>query len=299
VPEEVAAMTTVATRSRSRVEQATGGAPLPLSFSLVLGGIVAAAGLFGLLVGGAYRISPGVRPDLAETLRGQDIVNLLTVPVLIWCAVKARAGSFRAHVLWLAVCLYLAYTYLMYVVAPFNDIFLLYVAGIGLAGFGLLNGLVRIRAGAVAGAFEAVPRRPIAWFLIVAGSLFALVWLAQVVAAIPGGVPEGLFTYDIPNMVHVLDLSLALPLVIGSGVLLLRRHPMAPVLAALMLCKIVTLGLALISMNAYVLFAGGSASLGETVVWAVMALVAAGALALGARRTGPVAGDWLRPTFWA
>jgi hypothetical protein len=292
-------MTAVTTRSRTRVEQRTEGGPLPLWFSLALGAIAVAAALFGLLVDGAYRVSPGVRETLPETLRGQDIVNLVAAVVLVWAGVRARGGSFKAHVLWLAVCLYLAYTYLMYVVAPFNDVFLLYVAGIGLAGFGLLNGLVRIRAAAVADAFEEAPRRPIAWFLIVAGSLFALVWLSQVLAAIPGGVPEGLFTYDIPSMVHVLDLSLALPLVIGSGVLLLRRHPMGPVLAALMLCKIVTLGLALISMNAYVFVTGGSANLGETVVWAVMALVAGGALALGARRTGPVAGDWLRPTFWA
>jgi hypothetical protein len=298
VLEEVAAMTAVTTRSRTRVER-TSGEPLPLWFSLVLGAVAVAAAAFGLLVDGAYRVSPGVRETLPATLRGQDIVNLIAAVALVWTAVKARGGSFKAHVLWLAVCLYLAYTYLMYVVAPFNDVFLLYVAGIGLAGFGLLNGLVRIRAGAVADAFEEVPRRPIAWFLIVAGSLFALVWLSQVVAAIPGGVPEGLFAYDIPSMVHVLDLSLALPLVIGGGVLLLRRHPMGPVLAALMLCKIVTLGLALISMNAYVFFTGGSANLGETLVWAVMALVAGGALALGARRTGPVAGDWLRPTFWA
>jgi hypothetical protein len=290
---------TAVTRSRPTAEQTAGGSPLPLWFTLALGGIAVAAALFGLLVDGAYRVSPGVRETLPATLRGQDIVNLIAAVVLVWAAVRARGGSFKAHVLWLAVCLYLAYTYLMYVVAPFNDVFLLYVAGIGLAGFGLLNGLARIRVGAVAGAFEAVPRRLIAWFLIVAGSLFALVWLSQVLAAIPGGVPEGLFAYDIPSMVHVLDLALALPLVVGSGVLLLRRHPMGPVLAALMLCKIVTLGLALISMNAYVFFAGGSASLGETLVWAAMALVAAGALALGARRTGPVAGDWLRPTFWA
>jgi hypothetical protein len=41
-----------------------------------------------------------------------------------------------------------------------------------------------------------------------------------------------LFVYDIPNTVHVLDLAIVLPLMIATGALLLRGHPVAPVLAA-------------------------------------------------------------------
>jgi hypothetical protein len=43
----------------------------------------------------------------------------------------------------------------MYVVAPYNDVLLLYIAAIGLATYGLINGLVRLEPSAVAAAFDA------------------------------------------------------------------------------------------------------------------------------------------------
>jgi hypothetical protein len=132
-----------------------GGRPLPLWYSLVLGGVLVAATLYGLLVEGAYPTPDGVRPTLPETLRGQDVVTLLAALTLVWGAFRARAGSLAGHIVWLAVMLYVAYSYLMYVVAPYNDVLLLYIAAIGLATYGLINGLVRLEPSAVAAAFDA------------------------------------------------------------------------------------------------------------------------------------------------
>ncbi len=179
-----------------------------------------------------------------------------------------------------------------------NDMFLVYVAVIGLSGFGLLNGLVRIDARALAGAFDRSPRRAVAWFLIVVGTLFVALWLMQIVPALPGGVPDGLFVYDIPSTVHVLDLGFILPLVIATGILLLRAHPIAPVLAALVLVKMLTLGLALVSMNLFIAFSGAGLNWEETVLWAAIALVSLAWLVAGARRMRPVKSGWLRPTVW-
>jgi len=274
------------------------GRTLPLWFTFLLGGVLVGATVYGLLVPDAYRVSDGVRETLPETLRGQDIVTLLAALALVWGGLRARAGSFIGHVVWLAVCLYSIYTYLMYVAMPFNDAFLLYVAAIGLSGFGLFNGLVRIRVEAVGGAFDAAPRRALAGFFLVVGGLFVVLWLAQIVPAIPGGVPEGLFVYDIPSAVHVLDLAFILPLVIGTGILLLRSHPMVPVLAALVLVKMLTLGLALVSMNAFVAASGGGLNAGETGIWGVIVLASLFWLIIGVRRMRPVRGDWLRSTVW-
>jgi len=272
---------------------------LPLWFTFLLGGVLVGATLYGLLVPDAYRVSEGVRETLPETLRGQDIVTLLAAVALVFSGLRARAGSFLGHVIWLAICLYSVYTYLMYVSMPFNDAFLLYVAAIGLSGFGLFNGLTRIRADAVADAFGGAPRRALAVFFLAVGGLFVALWLAQIVPAIPGGVPAGLFVYDIPSAVHVLDLAFILPLVIGTGVLLLRAHPMAPVLAALALVKMLTLGLALVSMNAFVAASGGGMNPGETGIWGGIVLAAAFWLIVGVRRMRPVDGEWLRPAVWS
>lgn len=289
------AATTAAARERSRVHAGA----LPIGHTVGLAAVLVVATLYGLLDPEAYRVSAGVRDTLPETLRGQDLLTLLTVPVLVWAAIRGRAGSLRGHLVWTALCLYVAYSYLMYVVVPFNDAFLLYVAAIGLASVGLLHGLLRIDADAVAGAFGPTPRRgPLAWFLLVVGAGFGALWLAQILAAFPGDVPDGLFVYDIPSTVHVLDLAFVLPLVITTGVLLLRRHPIAPALTALVLVKMVTLGLALLFMNGFVFAAHGQLNVGEVGMWATVTAVASGWLVAGARSVRPVTTPWLRPTLW-
>jgi hypothetical protein len=260
--------------------------------------VLFAATTFGLFVDGAYPAPDGVRPTLPATLRGQDLVTLLAALALLWGGVRARRGSLAGHLVWLAVCLYVPYTYLMYVVAPYNDALLVYIAAIGLGLVLLLDGLFRLNAAALAPAFIDAPRRGVAWFLLATAALFATLWLTDILRVWPGGVPDSLFTYDIPSIVHVLDLGIVLPLLALTGVMLLRGHPMGPVLAAMLLVKTVTLGLALLSMNAFVAASGGSIDPAEPVIWVAVVVVAGAWLVVGARRLRPVDPPWLRPTLW-
>ena len=293
-----ASMTPGVVDTGHRTEVEPTGRPLPLWYSLLLAGVLVAATAYGLLVEGAYRAPAGVRPSLPATLRGQDVVTLLAAAALVWGAVRARAGSLAGHIVWLAVCLYAAYTYLMYVVTPYNDALLLYIAVIGLATYGLLNGLFRLRADAVATAFADVPRRGVAWFLLVIASLFTALWLVDILAVWPGGIPDSLFIDDIPSIVHVLDLGIALPLVALTGVLLLRGHPVAPVLAALVLVKTLTLGLALLSMNAFIAASGGAIDPTEPFLWVAIVVLTLTWLVRGARRMQPAPRPWLRKSVW-
>ena len=297
-PMRPAARPGVGPASRATPAAERQGRPLPLWYSLLLAGVLVIATGYGLLVEGAYRAPEGVRPTLPETLRGQDAVTLLAAAALVWGAVRARAGSLAGHIVWLAICLYVPYTYLMYVVAPYNDALLLYIAAIGLGTYGLINGLVRLDAGAVAEAFADAPRRGAAWFLIVVAVLFASLWLVDILSVWPGGTPEHLFAYDLPSIVHVLDLGLVLPLVLLTGVLLLRGHPVAPVLAALVLVKTLTLGLALLSMNAFIAASGAAVDPGEPVLWSAVVAVTLAFLVVGARRMRPASAGWLRPGVW-
>ena len=293
-----ASLTPGAVRAGHHVDVEPAGRPLPLWYSLLLAGVLVAATLYGSLVEGAYRAPAGVRPSLPATLRGQDAVTMLAAVALVWGAVRARAGSLAGHIVWLAVCLYASYTYLMYVVTPYNDALLLYITAIGLATYGLINGLFRLRADAVAVAFADVPRRGVAWFLLVVAGLFTTRWLVDILAVWPGGIPDGLFTYDIPSIVHVLDLGVVLPLLMLTGVLLLRGHPVAPVLAALVLVKTLTLGLALLSMNAFIAASGGAIDPAEPFLWTAIVVVTLVWLVRGARRMHAVPHPWLRPSIW-
>ena len=274
------------------------GRPTPLVYTLALAGVMVAAALYGLFVDGAYAAPEGVRPTLPETLRGQDVVNLLAAVALVWGGVRARAGRLLGHIVWLAVCLYISYTYLMYVVAPYNDALLLYIAGIGLGAYGLVHGLVRLEARAVADAFQDLPRRGLAGFFLVLAGLFSTMWLVDILSVWPGGIPDSLFTYDIPSIVHVLDLAIVLPLLAITGVMLLRDHPVAPVLAAILLVKTLTLGLALLSMNAFIAASAGLSDPSEPVIWTAVVAVSVAWLALVVGRMHEPNGAWLRPSIW-
>jgi len=114
----------------------------------------------------------------------------------------------------------------------------------------------------------------------------------------PGGIPDSLFIDDIPSIVHVLDLGIALPLVALTGVLLLRGHPVAPVLAALVLVKTLTLGLALLSMNAFIAASGGAIDPTEPFLWVAIVVLTLTWLVRGARRMQPAPRPWLRKSVW-
>ena len=271
------------------------GRPLPVAFSGVLAAAVVVATMYGLVADQAYPVSSGILETWPEVARGQDLLTLLTVPVLIWAAGTARAGSLHAHLLWLGLVLYYAYTYVMYAFAPYNDAFLSYVAIMGLASYGLLDGLLRLRVRIVADVFAAAPRRAAAWYLIVVAALFVGLWLAMIMPAIPGDQPpEGLF-YDLPSAVHILDLAYVLPLLLATGVLLLRGHAAGVALAGTLLSMKAVLSLALLSMSFAFL---DSPDLAEVGLWTVIGTVSIAWLVVGSRRSSRPHRPWLRGSLW-
>jgi hypothetical protein len=272
------------------------GRPLPLWYSLALATALTAATLYGLIADHAYR-TPA---DIAAQGRGQDLLTLLTVPVLLWAASRARAGSLRTHLLWVGLMLYYFYSYLMYALAtPYNDAFLAYLAALALSGFGLLDGLIRVDVHGARQAFGWLPRRGLGWYLLAVGAGFAVLELVPILAALPGEVPAGGFAPGMPNPVYALDLTLFLPLCIATAVLLWRGHPASPVLAAMVLTKKATLGLAILFMIVFQRAAGESVSPVMPTIFAAITLVDLALLAIGAARMQPVSAGWLRQGWWS
>jgi hypothetical protein len=128
--------------------------------------------------------------------------------------------------------------------------------------------------------------------------MFAGLWLIENLSALSNAAPTRPFVYDLPSMVHVLDLAFVLPLVIGSGLLLLRAHPAGAPLAAVMLVKMVTLGLALLFMNGGTAVAGSTFDPAETAMWATIVVIGAALLALLLRSMGAPPNRWLKPSIW-
>jgi hypothetical protein len=193
-----------------------------LSWILVV--LLVAAALVSLTVHGLFAEESAWG---REAFRGGDLVTLIVaVPLLIGALVAMRGGSVRAGAVWVGVLFYSLYMYAYAVFgATFNDIFLLHIGVFSLSLFALACALPALDYGALGMTFG--PNR---WpkvagiFLVVVGVLQGALWLFVVGRnAINGEV-----LHDIPvggqHIVFALDLSLLVPMLILSGVLLARRR---------------------------------------------------------------------------
>lgn len=194
---------------------------------------------------------------------GQDIVTLLVaVPLLLTATVLAARGSTRGVVVRAGALWYFTYTYLLMAFGgAYNPLFLVYVALYSASLFAFILSLLAIdpaRLHAQLGAHFA--RRAIGWLVIVIGSMLTLLWLGRIVPAlINGTVPAGLESYS-TLFVQAGDLGLVIPLATLTGALLLKRRPLGDLLAAVVLVKSATLGLALIAMTVMMAAAGVAVS---------------------------------------
>ena len=105
-----------------------------LALSLAIVPVAGLASGLGLLVPGLYRDPSWLVPQA----RGQDLVTLLASASMLWALHAARRGSTRAHLVWLGILGYVAYTYVGAAFAyAYNELFLLYIALFGLSVFAL------------------------------------------------------------------------------------------------------------------------------------------------------------------
>ena len=94
----------------SAVEASSTNATGPLRTRWTIGvtwlltAVLAAATLYGLFSDRAYRLDRTVHLESMT----QDVLTLAIVPVLVWAGRRSRAGSLRAHLLWLGLLGYLA-----------------------------------------------------------------------------------------------------------------------------------------------------------------------------------------------
>ncbi len=211
-------------RSDGRSAPLVGRAELAywLSGVLVLITCVAAGLTFfwdGLLTGPAV---------MNGSARGTALTLLvLTVPVIAVAMALAARGSAGGLIVWLGALGVVLYNAQMFLYAtPFNQLFLIYVAMLGLSLWSigaLLVGGTADRLAEHAG--DRMPLRVLAGYVWVVAALNALMWLRTIVPAVvsdrPASVLDG--TGIATNPVFVQDLAIWLPLAATAGVWLLRR----------------------------------------------------------------------------
>ncbi|MGV8966486.1 MAG: hypothetical protein ACOH2F_09415 [Cellulomonas sp.] len=230
------------------------GAPRSLRYLLLVSALVLVAASFGLVSEDAYR---SVSALTRSTWRAQDVVTLLSVPLLLWTSAHARSGSFTAHVASVGVLTWLTYCYAHQAIGvPFTAMFLVYVAILGLAGFAMIDGLLRVDVVAAAPAFVQAPYRAGFWFLTVASVGITGLWLSDILPALPGGLPANLHLAELPNPTWVLDLAWIIPAAVAGAWMLRRRHPAGPLVAGVMLVMLLILSVAMLTVTPVALVDG-------------------------------------------
>lgn len=192
-----------------------------LIWSGLICALVTVASLVGLLDSGPYEQET---KNWATQAKGQDVGNLLAVGALAISGYYYSKGSFRASLVWVGTLLYFLYAYIVYSLAVhFNDLFLVYVAALGLTSYALVFSIDRLRS--YDAAFPGSPVRKLAGYTLTAiGALFALLWLSEVVpAAIDREVPQSVLDAGLwVNPIHVIDLAVVLPAFVTTGYMTVR-----------------------------------------------------------------------------
>ncbi len=215
-------------------------------------------------------LSPAFLPQALA----QDIANVSIIsPLWVILAILALRGSFRAYLLWLGVATFTVYNYVIYTFSiPFGPLFPLWVTVFGLSLYSLIGGIAAIEHRVVALSFgNRRSLKVVAWSLIVTATAFGLLWLSEDIPALLAGTsPKSLVALALPtNPVHVLDLGFFLPGVIITGVLLLRRTPLAFSLAPIALFFMLLTGLPILVTPIV------EASRGKVPAWGIVLPVAA------------------------
>lgn len=227
----------------------------------VLAGVTSVTGFFTNL----YRDNMFV----IGAFRGNDLVTLfLVIPLLVATVILTQRGSQRAHLIWMGCLGYMLYNYMFYLYGTaFNAMFLLYVALVVCSIYGLIFGTLKIDINRIRQQIGIkTPFRGVsAWMLFFAIFLGGM-WVARSIAIIQTlptlaawQIPEQIAKFGIPtSIVFATDLSLLVPALFVSGIMLWKHQPWGFVMATIVLVKASTYGLALLAMTAYTFILSGT-----------------------------------------
>jgi len=181
---------------------------------------------------------------------GQDIGNLLAVLVLLGSLYFLRQAPRQAFFVWLGVLLYLVYAFLLYAFfVHFDNLFLVYVAILGLASYGIMGGLLEQNFTQLTRSLQGTTYKAASLVLIATGGLFAILWLLEIIPAmIADEIPESIALAGLRvNPVHAIDLSLVLPGMIITGLLLWQKKQIGYLFAAPWLTFSVLMGSSIVA----------------------------------------------------
>jgi hypothetical protein len=234
------------------------------------------------------------KPDLLTGVAGANgnmlgtavVVLVVGVPILPVAMIGSGRGSSRAFVIWLGTLGYLLYQAVLFCFAtPLNNLFLFYVAYLGLAIWSLVFLLRHTELTAFRRRLAPeVPARLMAGFALVLVALNATAWLGGIIPAVLSDHPRTFLSATglLTNPVYIQDLAVWLPLLASAAVASWRRRVWGQLITAAMLTMFVLESIS-ISVDQWFGYTADPTSTGSSLVMvpAFAAVAAVTALPLG------------------
>jgi hypothetical protein len=240
-----------------------------LTVLIIVLGIITSAS--GLLLPHLYRDPVSIVP----ALRGQDLITLLTMPILLVTLLAVRRGSTRAKLIWVGLLGYVLYAYFGAALGYFlNSFTLLYIALFSLSLAALVSAIASLNLSDLETRFDAgVPRWPVIAFLMLMAVMLGAREILDNIGFIRSGIiPSGMQLSGGTNyFVYTFDLGLIVPLSVLSSLWLWQRSPLGLVSSGVVLIKSAVMGLALLVMNGFNANAGFATD-GLLGLWVFIAL---------------------------
>jgi len=234
--------------------------------------------------------------SMAAQGAGQDLVDLvLVVPLLVISLVVMLRRSRVASLIFGGTVFYILYSFFIYAFGlHFNKFFLLYCLVLGCSLFTFILVILGLNKMEIQDWFnEKAPIRTAGVYLLFISAVFYVLWLKDIIPAVlKDTIPKSVSDYRLlVNPVHVLDLSFALPALVMTAVLLMKKRRLGYILAPILLVFIVILTIALAGMVVMAKTRGISEDMSIAAIFIVLAVISLVILTLFLKNaSGGVAG---------
>ena len=218
--------------------------------AILLAALLTVVSIFGVFVETTY--SREVSSMAAQGV-GQDLVNLFIVsPLLLVSLIFMEKNSKTGTFIFGGTVLYVLYTFVIYSFGVhFNNLFLLYCLILGCSLYLFILYIYYVNRMDVKQWFEEnIPVKTIGGYFFLIALIFYFLWLSDILPAIINDtIPESVMEYDLlVNPVHVLDLAVALPALIITAILLIKKNQLGYILTPVLLVFTILLTIALAAM---------------------------------------------------
>lgn len=243
--------------------------------TIMLAITLAIVSFYGAFIPGTYERETA---SMAAQGRGQDLVDLFFIlPLLIISLIYMRKDKKSAYFIYSGTVLYILYSFVIYGFGVhFNQLFLLYCFILGLSLYTFILMMYILNSLDTGRWFSSkAPVRSVSIFLFVIAVMFYLLWFKDIIPAIVNkSVPESVSNYNLlVNPVHVIDIAFALPGLIITAFILLKKKHLGYILAPISLVFIINLAIALTGMVVMEKIRGISDDISIAVIFVILAVI--------------------------